>query len=98
MNRYSSAIWMELFPLAFGPRTKLNRSRSKIVSLCDRKFLKVRVVIRIGFSIAIAHYWFCRPTGGTTGFRNDRWWYFTDKGSGLGLRETGMLSSDQPQG
>ena len=60
---------MELFPEPFGPRTKLNRSRSRIVAPCDRKFLKVRVVIRIGFSIAIAHYWFCMPTGGMTGYK-----------------------------
>src|SRR6266446_3371468 len=45
VNKYSSAIWMELFPLALGPRTKLNRSRSKTVSWYDRKFFKVSVRI-----------------------------------------------------
>jgi hypothetical protein len=36
---------------------------------CDRKFLKVRVIIRIGFSIAIAYHWVLNAIGGMDGRR-----------------------------
>ena len=47
--------------------SKLYTEAARLALTDNRKFLKVRVVIRIGFSIAIAHYWLCMPTGGMTG-------------------------------